>query len=95
MSSARKTWFSTCPAAEPQGAVLLVQSVSQRVGRYLERLGLLVRDIENSYLQLESIDESALDDLIDHSMTCMDILMLQAHDAQGRPSYNQRVLGFC
>ena len=37
-----------------------------RVGRHLERQGLLVRDIENSYLQLESIDESALDELIGH-----------------------------
>lgn len=31
---------------------LLVQVISQRVRRYLESQGLLVRDIENSYLQL-------------------------------------------
>ena len=35
----------------------LVQMISQRIGRYLEHQGLLVRDIENSYLNLESMDE--------------------------------------
>jgi len=47
----------------------LIQSISQRVGAYLERKGLLVRDIEKTYLQLESSDESALNDLLGHSMT--------------------------
>ena len=47
----------------------LVQTISQRVGTYLERQGLLVRDIENSYLQLEAPDDSAMNDLLGHSIT--------------------------
>ena len=31
--------------------------------------GLLVRDVENSYLQLDAVDESAMDDLLGHSIT--------------------------
>jgi len=41
----------------------------RRVGRYLERQGLLPRDIENSYLQLEALDDSAINDLQGHSTT--------------------------
>lgn len=41
------------PVSPPRPKVLesLVQMISQRVGRYLEHQGWLVRDIENSYLQ--------------------------------------------
>lgn len=35
----------------------------------LERVGLLVRDIENSYPQLQSMAESVMDDLVGHSVT--------------------------
>ena len=58
-------------AAPPSLKVLelLVQMISQRVGRYLERQGLLVCDIENSYLQLETPDDSAINDLLGHSIT--------------------------
>lgn len=48
----------------------LVQSIGQRVGAYLERQGLLVRDIENTYLALESTDASTMDDLLGDSTTC-------------------------
>jgi hypothetical protein len=48
----------------------LIHRVSHRVGRYLEQAGLLVRDMENSYLTLEARDSSAMDDLIGHSVTC-------------------------
>jgi len=47
----------------------LVQIVGQRVGAYLERRGLLVRDIENTYLALESTDSSTMDDLLGHSIS--------------------------
>jgi len=36
----------------------LNQTISERIGEYLERMGLLVRDIENSNLDLESLDQS-------------------------------------
>ncbi len=32
-------------------------------------VGLLVRDFENSYLQLDAVEESAMDDLLGHSIT--------------------------
>lgn len=53
----------------PEALDKLVQTISHRVGRYLERTGLLVRDVENSYLQLDGVDESAMDDLLGHSIT--------------------------
>ncbi len=53
----------------PKVLELLVQMISQRVGRYLERQGWLVRDIENSFLQLEALDDSAINDLLGHSIT--------------------------
>jgi ribosomal protein S27E len=59
---------SVCPPS-PKVLELLVQIISQRVGRYLERQGLLVRDIENSYLALESTDASTMDDLLGHSIS--------------------------
>ena len=43
--------------------------IGARVGRYLERQGLLVRDVETSYLALEVGDDAALDDLLSHSIT--------------------------
>ena len=59
---------SVCPPS-PKVLELLVQIISQRVGRYLEHQGLLVRDIENSYLPLEALDDSAINDLLGHSIT--------------------------
>jgi hypothetical protein len=48
----------------------LVQTISERIGRHLERRGVLVRDAENSYLALESAEEGedALKDLQGHSI---------------------------
>jgi hypothetical protein len=47
----------------------LIQTNCPRVGAYLERQGLLVRDIENTYLELESKEASAMDDLLGHSIS--------------------------
>jgi hypothetical protein len=52
----------------------LVQQISERLGRHLERRGLLVRDAQSSYLELGSPDageaeENALSDLQGHSIT--------------------------
>ena len=40
-----------------------------RVARYLERLGVLERDEENSYLQLDGIDEDPMQQLIGCSVS--------------------------
>jgi len=42
--------FRRLPAPRPQALEQLIQTISQRVGAFLEREGLLVRDIENTYL---------------------------------------------
>ncbi len=47
----------------------LVHTLCHRVARYLERQGLLVRDDENTYLQLDSLDDDPLQDLQGHSIT--------------------------
>ena len=47
----------------------LVDVISKRVGRALERQGLLVRDVENSFLTLASPEVSGFDDLLGHSIT--------------------------
>ena len=49
----------------------LVRGISERVGRVLERQGLLVRDLENSFLSLDSADVSGFDDLLGHSITAL------------------------
>ena len=47
----------------------LVRVISERVGRALERQGLLVRDLENSFLTFDSPDGAGFDDLLGHSIT--------------------------
>ena len=44
--------FRRLPAPGPRAQEELIHTISQRVGAYMEREGLLVRDIENTYLQL-------------------------------------------
>jgi len=59
------------PVAAPTLAELtrLIEQISQRVGRHLERRGLLVRDADNAYLDLDPETASPLDDLAGHSIT--------------------------
>ena len=47
----------------------LVHRLSARFGRHLERQGLLVRDLDNSYLTLEPHDESSLAQVLGSSIT--------------------------
>ncbi|MGB5707046.1 MAG: IS91 family transposase [Arenicellales bacterium] len=61
--------FRRTKVPAPEVLDRLIQTISHRIGRYLERTGLLVRDVENSYLQLDAVDESAMDDLLGHSIT--------------------------
>ena len=47
----------------------LAHSIATRVGRYLERQGLLERDAEQSYLTLDTEEENPMNDLMGHSIT--------------------------
>jgi len=59
------------PVAAPTPADLarIIEQISQRVARHLERQGWLVRDDENSYLARDAEQASALDDVIGHAVT--------------------------
>ena len=63
--------FRRVPA--PTGAQLqrLLERMSQRIGRYLERSGWLQRADDHGYLQLDALDEEAacMDRLRGHSIT--------------------------
>jgi hypothetical protein len=47
----------------------LTHTIAQRLARYLERQGLLEKDIEHSYLKMDSLDEDPMDQLRGHSIT--------------------------
>jgi hypothetical protein len=47
----------------------LARTLAQRIGRFLERQGLLERDTENNYLAGEAMDEGPMDPLGGHSIT--------------------------
>ena len=47
----------------------LVERIAERIGRALERRGLIERDCENAYLSLDPSSDGPLDDLIGHSIT--------------------------
>jgi len=46
-----------------------VYTISERTGRYLERQGLLVCDMDNSYLALEPAEETGLEGVLGSSIT--------------------------
>ena len=47
----------------------LAHTIARRVGRFLEREGLLARDAENSYLAGEAGDDGPIDQLLGSSIT--------------------------
>ena len=84
----------------------LVRGISARVGRVLERQGLLVRDLEDSFLTVDSPDGAGFDDLLGHSITyrialgpqlgrkaCMDSSSFASTSLKGKRVDCQRVSG--
>ena len=68
-SRARFRWVKAPTSDE---LTQLTHTIAQRVGRYLERQGLLVRDAGNSYLTAEGVDadsESPINQLLGSSIT--------------------------
>ena len=65
-SSARFRWIKAPTSAELKQ---LAHTIAHRLGRYLERQGLLVRDAEHSQLTLDNADEDSMDQLRGHSIT--------------------------
>jgi hypothetical protein len=80
----------------PTGGELtqLTQTIAHRVGRYLERQSLLVRDDENSYLTAEDVDtdnESPLNHLLGSSIT----YRIAMGPQQGRKVFTLQTLPDC
>jgi hypothetical protein len=64
--SVRFHWVSSPTTQE---LTQLSQTIARRVGRYLERQGLLERDAENRHLALGAIPDDPMAQLLGHSMT--------------------------
>jgi len=47
----------------------LAHTIAQRVGRFLQRQGVLERDGENSYLAGDAVDEGSMEQLLAHAIT--------------------------
>jgi hypothetical protein len=56
-------------APTPKELNTLVHKISQRVARFLTKQGLLVEDIENSYLNFDELAPEPIQDLLGHSIT--------------------------
>jgi hypothetical protein len=70
LTDAERPVFSRVAAPTPRELQALVQQISERIGRRLERQGMLVRDAESSHLAFEPEgEEGALADLQGHSIT--------------------------
>ena len=64
-----KTRFQRIMGPNQQELAILVHTISHRVARFLERQGILQGVEENSYLQLEGIDEDHMQQLIGCSVS--------------------------
>ena len=64
--AAQFRWVKAPTSAE---LAQLAHTIARRVGRYLERQGLLARDAENSYLTSDAVDEDPMSQLLGHSIT--------------------------
>jgi len=63
------TWFRWVKAPTSAELTQLSQTIARRVGRFLERQGLLERDAENSYLAGDALEAGPMDQLLGHSIT--------------------------
>ena len=69
VTSGERLTFRRLPPPTVAALEKLVHVISQRVGRALERQGILVRDLENSFLAVDTPDGTDFDDLLGHSIT--------------------------
>ena len=68
-NTSKRPHFVPVPAPTVTDLQTLIERISERVGRHLERGGLLVRDAENAYLAWDDEEASPLDDLAGHAIT--------------------------
>jgi hypothetical protein len=61
--------FVPVPAPSSEELQGLVQRIAERIGRSLERSGLITRDIENAYLAFDPTEEAPINSLLGASIT--------------------------
>lgn len=61
--------FHWVKAPTSQELTQLAHTIAHRVGRFLERQGLLQRDMVSSYLALDPVNDEAMSSLLGHSIT--------------------------
>ena len=88
VTTGERLTFRRIPPPTVAALEKLVHVISKRVGRTLERQGLLVRDLANSYLTFDSPDRAGFDDLLGHSITYRIALGPQ----QGRKAFTLQTL---
>ena len=69
VTSGERLRFRRVPPPTLVALEKLVRGISARVCRALERQGLLVRDLENTFLTLDAPSVAGFDDLLGHSIT--------------------------
>ncbi len=84
----RFRWVKAPTSAE---LLQLTHTIAHRVGRFLERQGLLERDAENSYVSGDAIEPGPLDQLLGHSITYR--IAVGAH--AGRKVFTLQTLPSC
>lgn len=62
-------WFRWVKVPSSAELTQLAHTIAQRIGRFLEREGLLERDDENSYLAGDAVDVDPMNELLWHSIT--------------------------
>ncbi len=87
-SSKRFQWVKA-PTSEK--LTQLTHTLAQRIGRFLEKKGLLERDAENSYLVLDTEEEGPMDQLLGHSIT----YRIAVGPQQGRKVFTLQTLPAC
>jgi hypothetical protein len=85
------TRFRWVKAPTNQELTQLAHTIAHRVGRFLERQGLLERDAENSYLSGDAVDDDPMSQLCGHSITYRIAIGPQA----GRKVFTLQTLPAC
>ena len=86
--SLRFRWVKAPTSAE---LTRLAQALALRIGRFLERQGLLERDAENSYLAGEGLEVGPMDQLLGSSIT----YRIAVGPQQGRKVFTLQTLPAC
>jgi hypothetical protein len=67
----------------------LLKRITERIGRHLERRGLLVRDAESAWLEAAPGEDSVFEELLGHSIT----YRIAIGPQQGRKAFTLQALG--